>query len=433
MGKEATIGLAVILVLLITFGVVLVNRLSDTDDPEASSSAQRDQEASPESGNDPAVDKTNTRVPAARPSKLTVLAAKPTSGQTPELSTAAAGQFSPVPDREGSARSTDGGVSQASPPSMMPNPPAPSWANPYDQYGAASRQTAAPQVRQLHPVGMSTSTAASEPYDPFPTSQTAQRAADLPSVGQLRVPPNGRAQRGPMPGALRSLGPYRQTRPRSETGDFDYPADEYSARQTPAWRQNSQYMNPTQQQAQTPGGPPAGSNLYPPYAQESLRNAAGDYEVQPNESYWVISQRLYGSGAYFKALAEHNRRKVPREDRLAVGEVISAPDVSELEKAYPDLCPKPSRRDTLRNRQSLVGTRTSYVGGRIYVVEEGDTLFDIARYELGKASRWVEILRLNRDLVGHDADYISAGMRLVLPDNQPSERVTQRPGSIYRP
>ena len=427
MGKEATIGLAVILVLLITFGVVLVNRLSDTDDPEASSSAQRDQEASPESGNDPAVDKTNTRVPAARPSKLTVLAAKPTSGQTPELSTAAAGQFSPVPDREGRARSTDAGVSQASPPSMMPNPPVPASANPYDQYGAASRQTAAPRARQLHPIGMSTSTAAREPYDPFPNSQTAQMAADAT------------AQMGPMPGALRSLGPYRQTRPQSETGDFDYPdagrlpADESTARQTPAWRQNSQYIGPTQQQAQTPGGPPAGSNLYPPYAQESLRNAAGDYEVQPNESYWVISQRLYGSGAYFKALAEHNRRKVPREDRLAVGEVISAPDVSELEKAYPDLCPKPSRRDTLRNRQSLVGTRTSYVGGRIYVVEEGDTLFDIARYELGKASRWVEILRLNRDLVGHDADYISAGMRLVLPDNQPSERVTQRPGSIYRP
>lgn len=419
MGKEATIGLAVILILLITFGVVLVNRLSDKDDPEESSSAQRDQEASPKSGNDPAVDKTNTKVPAARPRKLTVLTAKPTSGQTPELSTPAVGQFSPVLDREGSARSTDAGVSQASPPSMMPNPHAPALANPYDQYGAASRQTAAPQAGQLHPIGMSTSTAASEPYDPFPNNQTAQM--------------------GPMPGALRSLGPYRQTRPQSETRDYDYPhagrhaADEYTARQTPDSRRNARYMNPTQQQAQTPAGPPVGSKLDPRYAVESLRNAASDYEVQPNESYWVISQRLYGSGAYFKALAEHNRRKVPREDQLAVGEVISAPDVSELEKAYPDLCPKPSRRDTLRNRQSLVGARTPYVGGRIYVVEEGDTLFDIARYELGKASRWVEIHRLNRDLVGDDVDYISAGMRLVLPHDHPSERVTQRPRSIYPP
>ena len=43
----------------------------------------------------------------------------------------------------------------------------------------------------------------------------------------------------------------------------------------------------------------------------------GKYEVQPNDSYWTISERVYGSGAYFRALAEQNRGKAARPDRLA--------------------------------------------------------------------------------------------------------------------
>ena len=65
------------------------------------------------------------------------------------------------------------------------------------------------------------------------------------------------------------------------------------------------------------------------------------YEVQPNDSYWTISERVYGSGAYFRALAEQNRGKAARPDRLPPGLVISTPPVAQLEKDYPDLCPRP--------------------------------------------------------------------------------------------
>ena len=116
-----------------------------------------------------------------------------------------------------------------------------------------------------------------------------------------------------------------------------------------------------------------------------------------------------------------------------MGDVIAAPTILELEKAYPDLCPKPSRRETVRSRGSLVSTPAVY-GRRTYVVEEGDTLFDIARYELGKSSRWVEILDLNRDLVGDDPSYIVPGMTLALPgDMEPTDRLTQRPSEPYEP
>jgi hypothetical protein len=52
---------------------------------------------------------------------------------------------------------------------------------------------------------------------------------------------------------------------------------------------------------------------------------------------------------------------------------------------------------------------------------------------LGKASRWVEIYQLNRDLVGDDPGYISSGMQLVVPEDEPAARVTQRPRPLYRP
>ncbi len=162
----------------------------------------------------------------------------------------------------------------------------------------------------------------------------------------------------------------------------------------------------------------------------------GMYEVQPNDSYWTISERVYGSGAYFRALAELNRGKAARPDRLQPGLLISTPPVAQLEKDYPDYCPRPNRREAVRNRadqRAAGGYQASVVadaggGGRTYVVQEGDTLSSIARNELGKVSRWAEIYQLNRAALGKDYDYLTPGMRLALPMNESpaGDRTTRR-------
>ncbi len=160
----------------------------------------------------------------------------------------------------------------------------------------------------------------------------------------------------------------------------------------------------------------------------------GMYEIQPNDSYWTISERVYGSGAYFRALAEQNRGKAARPDRLPPGLLISTPPVARLEKDYPDLCPRPNRRDTVRNRSDSlrgypgVSLAATAGGGRTYIVQEGDTLSSIARNELGKVSRWAEIYQLNREALGKDYDYLTPGLRLVLPirDSQSGDRTTRR-------
>ena len=177
-----------------------------------------------------------------------------------------------------------------------------------------------------------------------------------------------------------------------------------------------------------------GGDVVGPLPIQNPLRGDGKYEVQPNDSFWTISEKVYGSGAYFRALAEQNRGKAARPDRLPPGLVITTPPVAQLEKDYPDLCPRATRRETVRNRADALhgypgATMASTAGGgRTYVVQEGDTLSSIARNELGKVSRWAEIYQLNRAALGRDFDYLTPGMRLVLPirDAQPGDRTTRR-------
>ncbi|HXT60219.1 MAG TPA: LysM domain-containing protein [Pirellulales bacterium] len=161
-------------------------------------------------------------------------------------------------------------------------------------------------------------------------------------------------------------------------------------------------------------------------ADESLARPAGEaaasgaYVVQsPNDSFAAISKKVYGTEGYFKALHEYNREHYPNPNLIDIGDEIAVPDVAVLQQAYPGLCPKP--------RNALAGSRggamrlasransASARGGRPYLVAEGDTLFDIAKRELGKASRWKEIYDLNQDQLGEDFNYLSPGTELLLP------------------
>ncbi len=81
------------------------------------------------------------------------------------------------------------------------------------------------------------------------------------------------------------------------------------------------------------------------------------------------------------------------------------------------------RNDFRRRHASAPGAS----GGRTYIVAEGDSLFDIARTELGKASRWVEIYDLNAEVLGKDIDSLTPGTQIILPDDN-----AQQPDPLTR-
>jgi nucleoid-associated protein YgaU len=165
------------------------------------------------------------------------------------------------------------------------------------------------------------------------------------------------------------------------------------------------------------------------------RRDDGTYEVQPNDNFWIIAQKIYNNGAFYKALAEANRLKTAQSDKLTPGQIISAPPAAELRKNYPDLCPRPGRREAVHNHGGAVN-QAGFGGGRVYVVQEGDTLSSIAHYELGKITRWAEIYELNRDAIGKEYNYLTPGMQLQMPPKEAasSDRVTRQPddGGPYR-
>ncbi len=167
-------------------------------------------------------------------------------------------------------------------------------------------------------------------------------------------------------------------------------------------------------------------------APERVAVENGKYTVAPNDNYWIIAEKVYGNGGYFKALHEHNRQRHPRSDKLQVGDVLEAPPVTTLSEHYPDLCPRPRKVPPARQTLQTASTRHR-AGERVYVVSEGDTLFDIARHELGKASRWTEIYDLNHDVLGEDFDYLRPGTELVLPhDARERDTVTRKDDPRYQ-
>ncbi len=162
---------------------------------------------------------------------------------------------------------------------------------------------------------------------------------------------------------------------------------------------------------------------------EPLPVENGMYTVQPGDTLWSISEKVYGTGGFFKALAARNRSSLPRSDKLTVGSQVAVPPSEELERDFPSLCPKQRKSALVQPRSLPPAAAQRRADDDVYIVAEGDTLFDIARYELGKASRWAEIYQLNRDILGEDFDYLRPGTELVMPARE--QTATRPAGSRY--
>ncbi len=111
-----------------------------------------------------------------------------------------------------------------------------------------------------------------------------------------------------------------------------------------------------------------------PPAQDSLIHV-----VRPGDTLWGISQLYLGSGIRYREIMEQNGLT---SDRIYPGMALKISPNTEPEEPLPE-----------------------------YVVKEGDTLWKIARTELGNGSRYREIMELN----GLTNDLIRPGQILRLP------------------
>jgi len=245
-------------------------------------------------------------------------------------------------------------------------------------------------------------------------AQTSQNGHDAnPSVEQLPTDAMRQATPRPFETAIRP-SPVAQSSAAQSSSQFSRAIEPDPVRQTTAPLQK---LVQHQQTAPRP----------------AMRNT-GKTVVQPGDSMWTVSRRVYGSGAFFKAIQERNRQRFPNAHDLKIGDEVLTPELAVLRKKYPGLCPRQRTRRPGESKIAVVNRRAQ-AGGRTYVIEEGDTLYDIARYELGSGSRWPDIYDLNRQQLGVDFDYLRPGIKLTLPadpDQTQQDAVTRLPGQFPR-
>lgn len=422
MGKELKIGVAVVGTLAMVFCGVLYQRVTKLKKNPAAVTRNDDKPS----------DKKSL---FGSPEKLTAVAAKnePSTDDAP-AATARTEEPAPprasfLPSEEAPQSSDDRYASRHSEPAAEANADsaemaegAPETSDVVAESPAAEPSTVTNPFARSTPVEAATA----EPTPPEPEETAAQDESFGHVASEEAAPADPAMDESAAPARLDDntvhTAAAADAAPATGPNIYDRPASRFITppEEEPVAASSPRYSTPTATQSPTSR----------PAARKGIAN--GKHTVGPNENFWTISESAYGTGGYFKALHAYNAERYPVADELTVGDEVMVPPQTDLERQFPQLCPKSGRRPTNKS-YAVQASAKLQADGNTYVVQEGDTLFDIARYELGKASRWAELYEMNRDVIGDDIDFLRAGMELVLPDdNGKSDSVTRQPGSALQ-
>jgi nucleoid-associated protein YgaU len=182
---------------------------------------------------------------------------------------------------------------------------------------------------------------------------------------------------------------------------------------------------PIDRKPETESPSPAVVTPMPKSTIETVSFEETTWTVKKGDSFWSIAQSQYGDGRFFRALYEQNRRNVPGFENLTEGTELFLPSVDELIRRNPSLCPAdyvrkndPWRATPSNIMDDLTEACEADLDQRLYETKPGDTLFGIARQQLGQASRYVELLQLNEYRIDGNLNHESKlppGTQLLLP------------------
>jgi hypothetical protein len=99
---------------------------------------------------------------------------------------------------------------------------------------------------------------------------------------------------------------------------------------------------------------------------QSPRNVGDDwYVVQPNDNYWKISSKQYGSARYFMALEQYNDKTFPSGRTMRPGDRIQTPPATKLQEMYPDLIDKGAPQTSQSSHRRFGGCWRVRTGRRL--------------------------------------------------------------------
>ncbi len=140
------------------------------------------------------------------------------------------------------------------------------------------------------------------------------------------------------------------------------------------------------------------------------------YTWQQGDGWVKLAERLYGNGAKFSLLKNANEGR----DDIQPGEKILVPifDVEALavapESPAPAAAPAAKNAGAKGAAKGAAKPEAVMTGGRIHEVKKGESLWKIAKSELGDGNRWKEIYELNKDQM-KSPEAVRLGMKLKLP------------------
>lgn len=167
--------------------------------------------------------------------------------------------------------------------------------------------------------------------------------------------------------------------------------------------------------------PPAPRGSFDPQIDPLVANT-GDYVIRPNDNFWRISRKVYGTPRYFEALRKHNEKTIGDSKNMKVGTHISTPPMDVLEQQYKDLLPviaAPKPAGAAYDSPAAPKTSGFFIdtnNQKAYRVGPKDTLSGISQKLLGRSTRWEEIFELNKDRM-QSYDQLTLGMILRLPED----------------
>lgn len=91
-----------------------------------------------------------------------------------------------------------------------------------------------------------------------------------------------------------------------------------------------------------------------------------------------------------------------------------APRVKQQQEAKPTL-PKKVPQITAPTKSVVITVPIAKPKPRVYTVKSGDSLWRIARDQLGDASRHLELAELNKATLGGNSDSLKLGQKIILP------------------
>ena len=130
-----------------------------------------------------------------------------------------------------------------------------------------------------------------------------------------------------------------------------------------------------------------------------------EYTVKKGQTLSDVAGELLGDRGKWRQLYEQNKDRLPSPDQIRAGmKLVYEQRGASQSQPQPAAAPRESGATALP-------ASAPRAGGQGYRVAKGDTLYSIAKKELGSGGRWKEIASLN----GIEGGQVKVGQRLNLP------------------